>query len=284
VSDTTRFIAASIAKMPGSIIEQLLAMRRAIAPFNAARALHTVLLYAGGWFVQWHEGPADAVDRTWRISLGHTTHHHPRIVHRSEGAATLVEPVQIAALVGPDKATDVARKLFEIDGEQKAAPLEPVDIWRRVAAPPSGRFAGLPAGAHRTLVVVSEYTESVELVKALAEHCRVPMNYQRFAGPDLHTGDAGAAYVDIGYWGQRTRVQALSRHVLGYGIVRLALSQVDAIVLLPNRRPHSAAALHEVVAPFTAALEREPAFHVVGTGRSHLEAVLDIAAHVHSRM
>ena len=75
---TTRFLAASIARMPGSVIEQLLAMRRAIAPFNTARGLRTVLLYTGGWFVQWHEGPTEAVERTWQISLTHTTHFHPR--------------------------------------------------------------------------------------------------------------------------------------------------------------------------------------------------------------
>ena len=281
MSSTTRFVGASIAHMPGSVIEQLLAMRGQIAKFNALRQLRTVLLYTGGWFLQWHEGPTEAVERTWEISRSHTTHHHPRVVHRSVGAPVLVEPVQIAALVGPDKTTDIARKLFDIDREQERAPLEPVEIWRRMAAPPSGRFAGLPDSSHRALVVVSEYTESVELIKALAEHCRVPMNYQRFAGPDLHTGDAGAAYVDIGHWGHRTRVQALSRHVLGYGIARLAFARVDGVVLLLNRKPQSASALREAVAPFLSALHPEPEFHVVGlNGRSHIEAVFDIAAQI----
>lgn len=276
---TTRFIGASIAQMPGSVVEQLLAMRRRIRDFNVARGLRTALLYTGGWFVQWHEGPADAIDLTWAISRSHAGHHHPRAVHRSEGAASLHEPVQIAALVGPDKPTDVARKLFDLDAYQKKLALEPADIWRRLAAPPAGRFAGAPSGEHRAIAVVSEYTESVELVKALAERCRVPLNYQRFAGPDPYVADAGAAYVDLGWLGGRTRVQALSRHVLRFGIARQSFSRVDAAVLLANRRADSALALADAVAPFLAAFKPEPAFHVLGlNGRSHLDAVLDLVA------
>lgn len=282
MTGVTRFLGASIARMPGSVMEQLLGMRHRIVRFNIERQLRTVLLHTGGWFIQWHEGPADSVERTWEISRAHTTHHHPRAIHRSVGAASLVEPVQIAALAGPDSTTDVARKLFEIEGDQQRSVLEPAEIWRRLGAPPSGRFARLPEHPHHALAVVSEYTESVELIKALSEHCRAPMNYQRFAGPDLRTSDAGAAYVDIACHGRRVRIQALSRNVLRHTVARLAFARVDAVVVLLNRKPHSAAALNDAVAPFIAALSPEPAFHVVGlNGRSHLEAVLAIASNVH---
>jgi hypothetical protein len=185
--------------------------------------------------------------------------------------------VQIAALLGPDKATDVARKLFEVEREQQSVALEPAGIWRRFAAPAPARYAGEPEGSHRAIAVVSEYTESVELIRALAERCRAPMHYQRFAGPDTHLADAGAAYVDIGSWGHRTRVQALSRHVLHLSIARLAFARIDRVVLLANRRSHSAAVLADAVAPLVAGAEPAPPFHVVGPdGRAHLDAVLDL--------
>lgn len=278
-SQTTRFIGASIARMPGSVIEQLLGMRRRIRDFNVPRGLRTALLYSGGWFVQWHEGPADAIDRTWAISRAHPGHYHPRAVHRSQGVGALHEPVQVTALVGPDKPTDIARKLYDLDAYQKELALEPVDIWRRLAAPPAGRFLGAAAGEHRVIAVVSEFTESVEVVKALAEHFRVPMNYMRFAGPDTHIADVGAAYVDLGWQGGRTRVQALSPLVLRFGIARLSLSRLDSVVLLANRRADSAAALAGAASPFIAGFRPEPAVHVLRLdGRSHLDAVLDFVA------
>jgi len=275
--NTDRFVGAGLARMEGSIIEQLLRMRAVIGRFNAARGLRTALLYTGGWFVQWHEGPAAAIDRTWEISRSHKTQHHPRVVHRSRGPASLTEPVQIAALLGPDKATDIARELFEIEREQESEALRPADIWRRFAAPPPARFAGESDRSHRAIAVVSEYTESVDLIRVMAERCRVPMHYQRFAGPDPKAGDAGAAYVDLGSWGHRTRVQALSRHALHLSIARLAFARIDCVVLLAGRSAHSAAALYDAAAPLVAARDPAPPFRIVGAdGRAHLDAVLDL--------
>jgi hypothetical protein len=283
MSETTRFIAASIARMPGSVIGQLLAMRRAIAPFNTARGLRTVLLYTGGWFVQWHEGPEQAVERTWEISRSHATHSHPRVVHRSVGAGVLRESVQIAALVGPDRATDVARKVFELEREQQQAPLEPAHIWRRFGAPPPGRQVACDWSRHRSLAVVGEYTQAIDLVRALAERNGAPMNYQRYAGPDLRHADAGAAYVDVPFAGRCTRVQALSRHVLDYSIARLAFERIDGVVLLTSGRKAGTTPLQEALAPFMASIERPASFHVAGPdSRSHLQAVLDVIARVHA--
>ncbi|HYF07469.1 MAG TPA: hypothetical protein VD970_07600 [Acetobacteraceae bacterium] len=282
--EVSRLVGASIARMPGSVIEQLLGMRRRIGSFNAARGLRTALLYSGGWFVQWHEGPAEAVELTWSISRTHDGHSHPRVVHRSAGPAALREPVQVAALVGSDKASDMARRLFDLEHEHEAGPLEPAEVWRRLAAPPSGRFAhGTGAEPHRAIAVTSEFTESIELVRALAEHGRVPVNYQRLAGPDPHAADAGAAYVDVGSWGRRTRVQALSRHVLGLGIARFSFSRIDAVVLLANRRPESALGLQGAVGPFLGAVRPEPELHVFGLdGRSHLAAALELVERLHA--
>ena len=126
--------------------------------------------------------------------------------------------------------------------------------------------------------MVSESTESVELIKALAERCRVPVAYQRFAGPDAHSADSGAAYVDVGCSSRRTRVQALARHALPLGVARLAFSRMDTVVLLAGARPHSRDTLLHAAVPFIDAIRPEPALHTVEPGSRHLDAVLDLIA------
>lgn len=263
--------------MPGSAIERLLALRRSIRDFNSARGLHTALLYTGGWFVQWHEGPAEAVERTWAISRSHDGHCHYRVVHRSTGPGTLREPIDIAALVGADKPTDVAARLFELEREQRERPLEPLQVWRRLAVPAGGGFARGGGEPHRAIAVTSEHTEAIELVRALADRLRLPVSYQRLAGPNPHAPDAGGAYVDIPARRLRTRVHALSRHVLGLEMTRLSFSRLDALVLLTGQRAEGALALRAGVTPFLRAFSPEPALHVAGLdGRPAQATLMDL--------
>jgi hypothetical protein len=273
---TTRLMGASIARMPGSVVEQLLGMRERIRRFNEQRGLRTALLYAGGWFVQWHEGPAEAVEETWRISRSHAGHKSPRLIHRSIGPASLAAPLQIATLHGQERPTDVARRLHGIDAENAAGEgPEPLGIWRRLSAPRAGRYAHeSPAERWQVLAVTSESTGCVDLVKALAEHCRVPVSYQRFAGGDCRNGDAGAAFVDVG-WPVRTRVHALSHHALANDIVKLSLQHLDGVVLLqPGRTRRSGRSWDAAVTAFAQGMVPPPPLHLVGPERNPLEAVL----------
>lgn len=274
-----RLMGASVARMPGSVVEQLLGMRERIRRFNERRGLRTALLYCGGWFVQWHEGPGTAVEETWRISRSHSGHSNPRVIHHSAGPGSLVAPLQIATLHGQDKPTDVARRLHELerDAADGEAP-EPVEIWRRLSGPVAGRYAqDPPAARRRVLAVTSESTACVDLVKALAEHCRVPVSYQRIAGADSRIADVGAAYVDVGCGG-RTRVHALSRQVLAHDIVRLSLARLDAVVVLLPGRPRAGPSLEAVVQSFAQGMATSPAVRVVEPDRSPLDAVLEMLA------
>ena len=304
-----RLLAASLCLMPGSVVEQLLAMRRNIYRYNTQHGLCTALLHAGGWFVQWHEGPAGAVDRTLAISRSHRTHSHLRIIHRSVGPGCLADPVQMATLHGPDKPTDVARRLHEL-GQQRdsARELDPVEIWERLSAPLIGPFAagqGLRK-PHRLIAITSESGESVDLVKAMAERCRVPVLYQRFANGDGRNGDAGAAYADIGCAGSITRVHALSRQVLANSMVGLVLRHLHCLVLLVGHAPKPATFLAHAASAFLAGVPARPAIRFLGPdiaiarlaadalgpcgtgdlreivagvpGRSHVDALLDLIA------
>src|SRR5258706_4429597 len=109
-----RMLVASVCRVPGSVVEQLLGMRDTINRFNAARGLRTALLYSGGWFLQWHEGPAAAVDGAWVQSEMHPGHAHQRLIHRSVGPATLARRLHIASLHTPGNPCDGARRFSRI--------------------------------------------------------------------------------------------------------------------------------------------------------------------------
>ncbi|HSH92142.1 MAG TPA: BLUF domain-containing protein, partial [Ramlibacter sp.] len=278
----TRLMAASICLMPGSVVGRLLEMREGIFRFNSRMGLRTALLYTGGWFVQWHEGPASAVDKTLEMSRSHRTHSHLRVIHRSVGAGCLAEPLQIATLHGQDKPTDVARRLFRIEEERRGrGELDPAEIWLRLSAPLAGPMAMVASAKvpARLLAVTSESTESIDLLKAIAERCRVPVAYQRFATGGVRSIDAGAAYADLGCSAAHTRIHALSRHVLANSLMLLSLRQVHGVLILHGSAGHShAASRAEAVGRFVARFRNPPRVHAVPAGRGCVEALLDLIA------
>jgi hypothetical protein len=262
-----RIMIASLSRLPGSVVEQLLALRPAIRSFNEAVGLRSAILYSAGWFVQWHEGSPEAVDKAWRLSEAHSLHSNTRVIHRSVGAPTLTEPLNIATLHGKDKPTDVARRLYQVESERLLGiGEEPAQVWRWLSAPvhakPQDELAALVR--QDVVALTSEDTESVDLIKALADRQQVPVTYQRFANADLRSGDAGAAYADLPCAGYTTRVQALSRRALGNSLVRLSLLQMQSIVLLLGSRPRPAESLLAAVSSLLAASQTMPVVHLLG--------------------
>jgi hypothetical protein len=264
---THRLMGASVCRMPGSVVEQLLGLRAAISHFNARRGLRTALLYSNGWFVQWHEGPRDAVEEMWSLAQAHPGNAHARIVHRSDGPATLPRPLHIASLHSRDKASDVARRIYAIERERELGwTAEPGEIWQALSAPCLIEGADVMAAVARSHVVAvtSEFNESVDLVKAVAERSRAPVSYQRFADGDPRMPDIGAAFVDTVNDGQVTRLQALSRRALEDGMVQLSLRRMHCLVLLLGNRPRPTTRLAATTAALLAAMPHRPPVRLVG--------------------
>ncbi|TWO69374.1 BLUF domain-containing protein [Caenimonas sedimenti] len=262
-----RIMIASLSRLPGSVVEQLLALRPAIRQFNEGVGLRSALLYNAGWFVQWHEGTPEAVDKGWRMSEANAGHGNTRVIHRSIGVPTLTETLNIATLHGKDKPTDMARRLYQVESERLLGiGEEPAQVWRWLSAPAQARPQDEVAALARqdVLALTSEDTESMDLIKAIADRARVPVTYQRFANGDLRSRDAGAAYADLPCDGYTTRVQALSRRALGNSLVRLSLQQMQRIVLLLGARARSAENLLEAVSALIAASPTPPQVHLLG--------------------
>ena len=270
-----RMMVASVCRMPGSVVEQLLGLREGICRFNASRGLRTALLYSNGWFVQWHEGSEAAVDEAWARSRAHPGHAHQRLIHRSEGPPTLVKRLHIASLHNRDKPSDVARRLYSVERERELGWVaEPLEIWRCLSAPCLVQAADVMAAVARSHVVAitSELTESVDLIKSIAERTRAPVSYQRFADGEMRNGDIGAAYVDVAC-GQMTRLQALSRRALDDSMVRLSLDRMQCLVLLLGNRPRATAKLIEAAAGFLVGMAAPPAVRLIGPCPKTCDAV-----------
>jgi hypothetical protein len=260
-----RLMAASLCQARSSVIERLLSMRKDISRFNAARELHTALFYSGRWLVQWHEGSAASVEEAWKRSKAYPGHGHHKLLHRSAGATTLVRRLHIASLHNHEKSNDVARRFYEVQ-RRLGRNAEPAQIWQCVSAPcliePD---VSVPvSGRCRLVAVTSELTESMELVKSIAERHRVPVNYQRFADGETRNGDVGAAYIDIAGAGQITRLHAISRRALDDGMVRLSLRGMRCLILLLGDRAVSAARLGSAARSLIERFSEWPAVRLLG--------------------
>lgn len=262
-----RLMGASVSRMSGSVVEQLLTLRPAITHFNMGRGLRSAFLYSNGWFVQWHEGPRGAVEELWALAQAHPGNAHARIVHRSDGVGTLPRPLHIASLHSRDKPSDVARRIYAIERERELGwTAEPAEIWQALSAPCMIGGANAMAAVTRTniVAVTSEFNESVDLVKTIAERGRAQVSYQRFADGDPRMPDIGAAYVDTADEGQVTRLQALSRRALEDSMVQLSLRRMHCLVLLLGNRPRPTNRLAATTAALLAGMPHPPPVRLVG--------------------
>ena len=275
----TRLICASLARVSGSVMEELLAMRGQVRAFNQARGLRSAFLSSSGWFFEWYEGAAAAVEKALRVSRADSRHHNLRVLHRSLGDPVLTECLQIMATHGGEKPTDVARRLDSLQrGQVTESPAQPGQFWAQLAAPlrlPAGHSPGCSLVRRHIVVVASEHSESIDLVRSLADRFAARVTYQRFAAGTPGSADVGAAYVDLPGPGHTTRLHALSRRSLAYPLVRLCLGQLHGMVLLLGERAEHARALGREAVELLRALGGQPPLRLAGSESETTRAALD---------
>ncbi len=263
-----RVICASLALVNGSVMEELLAMRELVSSFNVAVGVRSALLYSSGWFFQWYEGPAEGVEKALRVAQSDKRHGRMRVLHRSVGAATLDEPLQIATTQSLDKPTDVARRLFRLQqGQALEVSAQPHELWMQLVAPPCrpGPDRAESALVQRHVVAVtSGNSGAVDLVRSIGQRVGVPVTYQRFATGAPRAADVGAVYVDLPGSFQVMRLQALSRRSLSHAMVRLMLSDVQCVLLLLGEHVDSSRALAGDVGSLLQRLALRPSLRLAG--------------------
>jgi hypothetical protein len=271
--NVTRVLRASISRVSGSVMDELFAVRERAIATEPVDGLRASVMYSSGWFLLWLEGSDEAVDLVLkRSSKKLRLHTEPRIIHRSKGAPTLTEPMTLLTTQWPETSAEFARRIEAAEREQP--PLEPAEIWRRLAEPCV--FVGQEP-SRRVALVGADDIRSIDLVKKLAERYGMPMVYQRFANSDVGSRDVGVAYVDLPIGGQATRVQVLSRRALGHRMVRESLKGLDRLAVLLGPRPAAAIELADSVAGFVQAMPHMPFIDLVG---EHVEAAHSVGQYL----
>lgn len=250
-AEVTRVICASVSRVAGSVMHQLLEIRNRVCAPNQTSLVAGALLYSSGWFVLWLEGPPDEVDAALDRAAIDSRNTGQVLIHRSVGAATLDEPLSVAATLGPERATAFGRRVWDIrEAVDSGALQEPAEIWQQLGAPCTlspERVFGQTPDRHIALVAADD-NGSIDMLRKLGERFRTPVVYQRFAGPRSHSSDVGAAYIDIHLDNQVSRVQLLARRALAHRMVRRSLAGLDGLVLLPGSHPSTTIELASAVA------------------------------------
>lgn len=263
-----RVICASLSLVQGSVMEELLAIRGPFCAFSSLCGVRSAWFYSSGWFFQWHEGPAEGIEKMLRAVSTDGRHRNMRELHRSVGEPTLNEPLQIATIQNQDKSTDLARRMFLLQQAQEpGSTSQPRDLWRMLVAPCGAQGSGIAPGdlARRHVVaVVSGDSGALDLVRSIGLRLGAPVSYQRFASGAPRSADFGAVYVDLPGSFHVMRLQALSRRSLSHPTVGLLMEDVRCVLMLLGDCPDRARTLAHDVAPMLQGLSLRPVVRLSG--------------------
>ncbi|HEY8048299.1 MAG TPA: BLUF domain-containing protein, partial [Ramlibacter sp.] len=224
-----RIVYASESNVQGSVYAELERIRESALKHNVPLGVYTALLYQSGWFVQWKEGPVDAVLKLTDRIAADPRHHNLRIVHSSRGPRLLSGPWSMAIVDAREDPGAMAERVewahrCAVDGRQYPLPA----VWRHLSTPHGG--AAQPGEIdrfQRIMVCGSETRDAFELVQWLGRRFDRPVVHRRFAGEEGL--DVGTDYVDFDDEGRAYRVIAMARNGLLLPLTRAFVSDYSRI-------------------------------------------------------
>jgi hypothetical protein len=244
-----RIVYASQARIQGSVYAEMERIRASAVRHNEPAGIHTALLYQSGCFVQWSEGPGDALLRLMSHVSSDRRHDAPRIVHSSRGPRLLAGPWSMAIVQCNDSPVEMMARVNHLrDMMDAGTQCSPPAAWRQLSTPmrhPGAAQQADPDAFQRILVCSSWANESFELVDWLARRTRQEVVHRRFAGAkDL---DVGTDLVDFQEEDRVMRVIAMARKGLTLSLTRAFLPDYSHLMLLLcGERQHDLALLHRV--------------------------------------
>lgn len=269
-----RLVYASRARIQDSVYAEMERIRASALRHNEPAGVYTALLYQSGWFVQWKEGPGEAVLRVMdRVAADHR-HRDLCTVHSSRGPRLLAGPWSMAIVRCDDSPSQMGMRVAQLRaGLEQGAQLSPAEVWRRLSTPMrhpgAARQAG-PDAFQRVLVCAAVGQGSFDLVRWLADEQDQEVVHRRFAGP--HDLDVGTDYVDFEQSGRVLRVIAMARRGLALPLTRAFVPDYSHILLLLGGDSGRDLALLRNVALACAGLARPPALlGVAGEPAAHCE-------------
>ncbi|MBL0394459.1 BLUF domain-containing protein [Ramlibacter monticola] len=244
-----RIMYASQASIRQSVYQEMEKIRASALKHNEPAGIATALLHQSGWFVQWKEGPAPALQDIMERVAGDLRHFDLRIVHRSRGPRLLSGPWSMAIAQCRETSAEMEMRVRQLkqqvdDGMQ----FSPAAVWRRLSTPmqhPGAMRQQDPDAFQRVLVCAAHGMGSFELVRWLGERHCVEIVHRRFAGAiEL---DVGTDYVDFEQEGRVWRVIAMARHGLHLPLTRAFIPDYSHVVLLLSIDPERNSQLMERV-------------------------------------
>ena len=244
-----RIVYASLARIEGSVYSEMERIRAAAVRHNVPAGIYTALLYQSGWFVQWKEGPGDALLKLMDRVAADPRHTALRIVHSSRGPRLLEGPWSMAIVQCADPATEMAQRVMALrqamdDGRQYSPPT----VWRRLSTPmrhPGANLQADPDAFQRVLVCSAAGMLSFDLVNWLARRVQQEVVHRRFAGAQQL--DVGTDYVDFRDDDRVMRVIAMARKGLDVPLTRAFMPDYShAVLLLCGDAQRDKALVHRV--------------------------------------
>jgi len=272
--EVARIIYASRAAVRESVYAEMEKIRASAVRHNEPEGVATALLHQSGWFVQWKEGPRDAVRRIMERVAADPRHHDLRVVHSSRGPRLLSGPWSMAIARGRDSVMDMERRVLALKRDTDAgAAFSPPATWRRLSTPlrhPGAMRQQDDESFRRVLVCAAEGTWSFALTDWLARRHGTDVVHRRFAG--AQSTDVATDYVDFVHDGHVLRVIAMARHGLLLPLTRAFLPDYSHLVLLLSADADANARLMVRVLEALRPLPRPPS--LLGIARqphSHIE-------------
>jgi hypothetical protein len=262
-----RLVYASRANLRDGIYAEMERIRASALRHNAPLGIATALLHQSGWFVQWKEGPADALLKTMDRVAADPRHRDVRVVHRSRGARLLAGPWSMAIVQCRETALDMEQRVLRLKRDTDAgATFAPPASWRRLSTPmchPGALRQSDPDAFQRVLVCSAAGTTAFDLAGALARLHGAELVHRRFAGAG--GGDVATDYVDFAFDQRVWRVIAMARHGLNLPLTRAFLPDYSHVLLLLSIDGDHNLQLMERVLRALSRLQRRPILMGVGS-------------------
>lgn len=255
-----RIVYASESCIGGGVYAEMERIRASAVQHNTPAGIHTALLYQSGWFVQWKEGPGDALLKLVDRVAADPRHHSIRVVHSSRGPRLLSGPWSMAIVQTNERPESMAWRVARLRRSmEEGLQYSPPAVWRQLSTPldhPGAAQQTNPDAFQRVLVCAAAASPSFELARWLADRHQQPLVHRRFAGDQGL--DVGTNYVDFSDGDRVLRVIAMSRKGLTLPLTRAFVPDYSHIVLLLSGEPERDLPLLDKVAAACAGLASPP--------------------------
>jgi hypothetical protein len=269
-----RIVYASQAKIGGSVYSEMEGIRAAAMRHNPPVGVHTALLFQSGWFVQWKEGPAQAMASLMERVARDPRHHSLRIVHSSHGRRLLDGPWSMAIVQRAEKPDDMTLRVLQLrDRIHGGLQYAPPSVWRQLSTPiqlPAAALRAEPDVFQRVLVCAALGSASMELVHWLGHRMNANVVHRRFAGSQDR--DISTNLVDFIHDGDVLRVIAMARAGLALPLTRAFMPDfAHVMLLLCGNAGRDLGLLHSVASAMSGLAAPPVLLGVAAEAQSHLK-------------